>query len=227
MSKLHLLFPVAVYEETHNDPASIKEDMSKIIFDYLDDRGMSDEATGHVTMHHEEAIRPVFEFAVQAAKTFVSHYMIDPELFDYHVVKSWMNMIEHRETPRHNHADAHISFSYYVNVPPNNQTPITFCNYPNRYEPFSFMSKNNNPIEWNLVNSYAWSFTPQEGTLFVFPSMLSHYVDKNDDGIETGIHNIDDFKRHRVTIAGDILLTYKKTSAKSLGLQPMQNWRTF
>lgn len=224
---IHALFPVLVYEDKYNNPVAVKEETSKIIFKYLDSNGMSDEATGHVSMHHEEVLRPVFEFATNAAKQFISHYMIDPELFDYYVVKSWMNMIEHRETPRHDHADAHISFVYYINVPVNNSTPITFCNYPDRYEPFSFMSKNNNPSEWNLINSYAWSFQPQEGTLFVFPARLSHYVDKHDNMPETGIHTVDDFHRHRVSVAGDILLTYKDTSAKSLGLQPIKNWRTF
>jgi hypothetical protein len=227
MSNLHLLFPVAVYEDRYDDPSSVKKKTSKIIFNYLNQQGLSDEATGHVTMHHEDELRDVFEFATRAAKQFISHYMIDPELFDYHVVKSWMNMIEHRETPRHNHADAHVSFVYYINLPETNSTPITFCNYPDRYEPFPFMAKNNNPIEWNLINSYAWSFTPQEGTLFVFPANLSHFVDKHDDTPETGIHNLDDFNRHRISIAGDIVLTYKDTSAKSLGLQPIKNWRTF
>jgi hypothetical protein len=198
-----------------------------VIFNYLNNDGLSDESTGHVTMHHEEVLRPVFEFAIRSAKEFISQYMIDPEVFDYHVVKSWMNMIEHRATPQHNHADAHISFVYYVNVPANNEMPITFCNYANRHEPFSFMSKTNNPADWNVINSYAWSFTPQDGTLFVFPASLSHYVDKYDDEPETGIHSKEDFMRHRIAIAGDILLTYKETSAKSLGLQPIKNWRTF
>jgi hypothetical protein len=227
MAQLHLLFPVVVYEDTYENSSSMKDVFSKIIFQYLNERGMSDENTGHVTMHHDNLLKPLFGFATAAAKKFVAQYMIDSDLFDYHVVKSWMNMIEHRETPQHNHADAHISFVYYVNLPKTNDMPITFCNYPNRYEPFPFMSKVNTPTEWNAINSYAWSFAPQEGTIFVFPSTLSHYVEKHDEKPETGIHNSEDFMRHRISIAGDILLTYKDKSAKSLGLQPIKNWRTF
>ena len=227
MSRLHLLFPVCLTEETNENHKSVKEAFERNILKYTNEYGMSDESTGHVTMHHEPEFEPVFKFATQAAKNFVAQYSIDPEVFDYNVVKSWMNILEHKNTPQHNHADAHISFAYYINVPEDKAMPITFCNYADRYEPFSFMAKHNNPSEWNLINSYGWSFTPEEGKMFVFPAQLQHYVDRISDAPETGIFSIEDYKKRRVTIAGDILLTYKETSAKSLGLQPIKNWRTF
>lgn len=223
----HLLFPVAVQELKHDDPVGIKNLFESIILDYVNDDGFSDEATGHVNMHHEPKLLPIFELATKAAKSLVGSHMIDPELFDYNVVKSWMNMLSYRETPQHNHADAHISFSYYVNIPPDKNAPITFCNYPERYEPFSYMAKVNNASDWNLVNSYAWSFTPEEGTIFAFPSRLAHFTPSMGSGQEPGIKTVKDFRKHRIVIAGDILLTYKETSAKSLGLQPIKNWRTF
>jgi len=224
---MHLLFPVAVQELQYHDPLGIKNALESVILNHVDADGKSDESTGHVTMHHEPALLPVFELATKAAKALVESHMVDPELFDYNVVKSWMNMLSARDTPQHNHADAHISFSYYVNIPPNKNAPITFCNYPERYEPFSFMAKVNNASEWNLVNSYAWSFHPQEGTIFAFPSRLSHFTPRMSDGDEPGIKTVDDFRSHRIVIAGDIVMTYKDTSAKSLGLQPIKNWRTF
>jgi uncharacterized protein (TIGR02466 family) len=227
MTQLHLLFPVSILEETNEQHAFIKDAFERNILNYVDENGMSDESTGHVTMHHEAEFEPLFSFATKAAKTFVAQYMIDPELFDYNVVKSWMNILDQRETPRHDHSDAHISFVYYINIPENRATPITFYNHQERHEPFPAMAKHNHPLEWNLVNSYGWSFKPSEGTLFVFPAKLEHYVEKTSNETDKGIFSLEDFRSRRVSIAGDIILTYKETSAKSLGLQPIANWRTF
>ena len=63
--------------------------------------------------------------------------------------------------------------------------------------------------------------------MFTFPSSLVHGTLARSDKGDKGLFSIKDYRRHRVAIAGDFLLTYKDKQAKSLGLQPVENWRTF
>jgi hypothetical protein len=44
---------------------------------------------------------------------------------------------------------------------------------------------------------------------------------------DVGIKDLTDLRNHRISIAGDVIITYKDITAKPLGLQPVKNWRTF
>jgi hypothetical protein len=226
-TKHHLIFPSYIMESHFEGQANLKKAFKKVALSYFNGDGFSDEMTGHVTMHHETVLRPLYEFAVKEAKKFVSNYNIDPNLFDYHVVKSWMNVTKNRETQVHGHKDAHISFSYYINVPEEANTPILFQNHENRHEPYAGMARWNNPKEWDHINSYTWIFDVREGQLMVFSSNMYHGTIPSQPGPDTGVKTIAAFNERRVCIAGDILLTYKEKQAKPLGLQPVENWRKF
>lgn len=226
-TKHHLIFPSYVMESHFDGQANLKKAFKKVALSHFNEEGFSDEMTGHVTMHHEPVLRPMYEFATKEAKQFVANYGINPELFDYHVVKSWMNVTKNRDTQMHGHKDAHISFAYYINVPEEAKTPIMFQNYDNRHEPYVGMARWNNPTEWNLINSYTWMFDVREGQLLVFPANMIHGTIKENSGADLGVKNIAAFNERRVCIAGDILLTFKEKQAKPLGLQPVENWRRF
>ncbi len=60
MMNIHLLFPVTVLEDMNHDHQAIKQSFEENILKYTDSNGMSDESTGHVTMHHEPAFEPMF-----------------------------------------------------------------------------------------------------------------------------------------------------------------------
>lgn len=226
-TKHHLIFPSYIMESHFDGHVNLKKAFKKVALQHFNEDGFSDEMTGHVTMHHEPTLAPLYKFAVQEAKKFVSTYSIDPELYEFNVVKSWMNVTKNRDTQMHGHKDAHISFAYYLNVPEEANMPIIFQNYDNRHEPYSGMAKWNDPSEWNLINSYTWMFDVREGQLMVFSANMIHGTFKDQSSLDTGVKNMAAFNERRVCIAGDILLTYKVKQAKPLGLQPMENWRRF
>ena len=128
--------------------------------------------------------------------------------------------------------DAHLSFSYYINVPDELVFSIFFRN---RELGDNWNDVNNailrvNVMEANEFNSEIYNIIPEEGDLLVFPSKLMHGVMKLDDEIkhkEDPFYEIEDLKTMRVCIAGDILLTYKDLQPLPLGLQPIKNWKTF
>lgn len=63
--------------------------------------------------------------------------------------------------------------------------------------------------------------------MFVFPASMIHGTPSRTGENDTGIVTLDDYRSHRVSIAGDIVLTYRDKQAKALGIQPVANWRTF
>jgi hypothetical protein len=223
----HVLFPTLVVETFNEEHEALKKIFENKIFDYTDDDGFSSEMTGHLTMHHEEAFRPVFEMASRSARTYIKRMNIDPDLYQFNLVKSWMNIVRERPTPMHAHRDAHLSFVYYLNIPKDADTSIMFEREGNRHEPFPGCIKFAPPSVWTWLNSYSWSLVPREGLMFTFPSSLVHGTLARSDKGDKGFFSIKDYRRHRVAIAGDFLLTYKDKQAKPLGLQPVENWRTF
>lgn len=223
----HALFPTLVLETFNEDHETVKKAFEGKILDYMSDKGFSNELTGHLTMHHEKAFKPVFELATRAAETYMERLSVDPALYQFNLVKSWMNIVRERATPMHAHRDAHLSFVYYLNIPEDADMALVFEQDDYRHEPFAGCIKNAPPSEWTWLNSYTWSFGPKEGVMFVFPSSMIHGTPSKSGDPDSGIFTLEDYRKHRVAVAGDFLLTYKGKQAKSLGVQPIKNWRTF
>jgi hypothetical protein len=225
--QVHGLFPTLLLQAEHNEKERIREIVLNTIMKHVNADGYSDESTGHVTIHHDPMYEPIFVMASELAVKYCEVMKIDPDLFDFQIVKSWFNIIKDRATPFHSHADAHLSFVYYVNVPEDCAQPIQFYADNDKYEPFPGFVKFNNPAEWNPFNSYAWMFPALEGTMYLWPARMSHDTIGKTNEFDPGIKSSEDAKYQRVAIAGDILLTYKEKATKPLGLQPKRNWKTF
>jgi hypothetical protein len=224
----YALFPTLVSEFHYEYPLRFKKVFFESVFDHLNENGESSEQTCHVTIHHDERYKEIYEFAVSCVKQFIRTYNVNPDLFDINVVKSWLNILGGQSNPNHNHADAHISFVYYVHVPDTVQNSIRFYNYENRHEPFSLFCKMNNQNNmWDHFNSYTWQFKPIDGQLMVFPASLNHDTIGHDERLSCNIKIVEDIENRRIAIAGDILLTHKEKNSKHLGLQPVKNWRLF
>jgi hypothetical protein len=198
----------------------------------MNEDGISNEETKHVNLHHEAAFSGLFTFASDCARQYVSAMQLNPDIFEFNVVKTWMNITKEYATPTHNHADAHLSFTYYINLPNDCEKPIRFYNYANRHEPYPGMIKFNNPVRWDPINSYSWQFSPIEGQMFVFPASLPHDTVGTDgaevgSSLEQGCKTVEQLSKSRICLAGDILLTFKERANKPMGLQPVSEWRVF
>jgi hypothetical protein len=225
--QVHALFPTLFLEEVNSNHDHMKAVVMPAVLKHTDQDGYSDESTGHVTLHHDLLFEPIFSMATSMAKQYCEVMQVDPSNFDFNIVKSWFNIIKNRSTPFHSHADAHLSFVYYINVPSECAQPIQFYAANDKYEPFPGFARFNDPAEWNVFNSYAWSFPASEGTMYLFPASMNHDTLGKTTTCDLGIKTIEDAKTHRISLAGDIVLTYKEKSSKALGLQPKRNWRTF
>ena len=228
---VNLLFPILVTDDCYYDHLKFKKIFLENVFNHMTKDGYSNEHTGNVDLHLDPAFEKFFKFVSNSVKQYIHTMDIDPEIFDYSLVKSWLNITKETDNPIHNHADAHISFSYYVNVPKEAQKDFVMYrpdDTSDLYRGFLLF----NIEQYNLVNSTTWRFTPFESQIIVFPSKMSHSVmardhDKPITMMDEGSKTVDDLLEKRICIAGDFILTHKNKTKQYLGLQPIKNWKIF
>lgn len=192
----------------------------------MDEHGYSMETTGNVNLHHDDELSDIFDFAASSAFEYMNTLQLNDE-FDLNLVKTWLNIITEFHTPNHNHADAHLSFVYYVQIPDELDKPVNFLvkDIPN--ELFHGMT-NASIKEWNMWNSPTWYFKPTEGQMFMFPGKLFHYTSGYGSGSpDAPVKTLDDLKPRRISIAGDFVLTYKQRIGRAYGIMPVSNWKVY
>lgn len=225
----HQLFPTLVcqFEYSQTNAKKFKSIFKREVHKHLTDDGFSSEVTGHVSIHHEPAFVDVYKFITKCVKQFIETYHVDPKQFDINVVKSWLNLTQGQANARHAHRDAQISFVYYVNIPVDIDSAIQFYDKGTKHQPFAgFCSLYNADGCWDQFNSSSWRFDPQAGTVFVFPSSLYHDT-VDDAGFDRQGVDVKTLWQNRISIVGDVVLTFTHSQPKYLGLQPVENWRTF
>lgn len=223
----HALFPTLVAEFQYQRHEEFRDIFMDVGLKHFDQNGYSHEGTGHVTIHHEPAFEALFRYLSQCVVEYLNTLHVDSENFEINIVKSWLNVLCDNATPIHSHGDAHISFVYYVNLPEDKTQPIRFHSVIK--EPFVGCIRHNNSRDiWTHLNSYSWSFTPKQGTVFVFPATLTHdTIGKEIVKLDEPTKTKPDLFNRRISIASDVVLTYKQKMGKPLGIQPISNWRKF
>lgn len=222
----HALFPTLVLEEKFHDHFKFKQVFEKNVLSYFNEHGVSYELIKN-DLHFEPDLEPIYVFATQMAKAYVGVMALNPEIFDYYIPKSWLNVIDAKETPMHNHGEVTLSFVYYVNIPKGKDRSIVFHDQNEKKQLFPDCIRMHTPKEWNLFNSLGWSFTPTEGTMFMFPGQLNHSTEGIIGNPDRGVFSMNDYRDRRVAIAGDIVLVYKNPMMKFMGHQPLIRWRLF
>lgn len=225
------LFPIAVGESFYSNNDEFKELFYNNVFKYISNNGYSSERTGHVTIHHEQKFEKLFSFIQNEILEYFKCIGYNSDMFTFYFVKTWLNIIKSRDNPVHDHRDAHLSYAYYVNIPNDPKRDIVFQNVDpilnyNNFNGGVIYTSITKDTEYNLISK---KFSPQEGTLFIFPSKLKHGVTSEimSSYFEEGISSLSDLKLRRICIAGDILMTFKQQESLAYGLQPICNWKTF
>lgn len=222
----HSLFPTLVAEFHYDKKEDFKQRFFHQILNHMNESGYSMETTGNVNIHHDDELRDIFEFAAFNAFQYMNALKIENE-FDLNLVKTWLNIITEFHTPSHSHADAHLSFVYYVQLPEELNKPVNFAIQQSPNQLFHGI-ENASIIEWNTWNSTSWSFNPVEGQMFMFPGKLFHYTSGYGSGSpDTPVKTLDDLKPRRISIAGDFVLTYKQIIGRAYGIMPVSNWKTY
>ena len=145
------------------------------------------------------------------------------DIFNLIITKTWLSRSRdsHENVKWHSHSTSHISFSYYLNTPPNSHL-IKFANPSNTNGLFAGLntSETKDAVkERNELNASTFFLEPKEGSLILFPSSLEHCTQCPSNS----------FTGERLAIVGDITLVYKEDSANdySMGYINPKYWRIY
>ena len=226
--QLFNIFPTTVYVGEVTDHQTHKEEFYKIYhkFDYEDSDANStvSENTGRPFIHLEDNLDPLFNEIILHTKRYVMDVLQYKDIFEYVITKTWLSRTRsQKEIPWHIHSTSHISFVYYLNMPPNAHK-LKFLNPHNKNSFFLGMSLESRyeertmVKEFNQLNSEEFYIHPPEGTVALFPSSIQHCtqcVDKS-------------FSDERLAIVGDITLTLKEDQLQySMGYIDQKYWKKY
>jgi uncharacterized protein (TIGR02466 family) len=226
--QLFNIFPTTVYVGEVTDHQTHKEEFYKVYhkFDYEDSDANStvSENTGRPFIHLEDNLDPLFNEIILHTKRYVMDVLQYKDIFEYVITKTWLSRTRsQKEIPWHIHSTSHISFVYYLNMPPNAHK-LKFLNPHNKNSFFLGMSLESRyeertmVKEFNQLNSEEFYIHPPEGTVALFPSSVEHCtqcVDKS-------------FDDERLAIVGDITLTLKEDQLQySMGYIDQKYWKKY
>ena len=226
--QLFNIFPTTVYVGEVTDHQTHKEEFYKVYhkFDYEDSDANStvSENTGRPFIHLENNLDPLFNEIILHTKRYVMDVLQYKDIFEYVITKTWLSRTRsQKEIPWHIHSTSHISFVYYLNMPPNAHK-LKFLNPHNKNSFFLGMSLESRyeertmVKEFNQLNSEEFYIHPPEGTVALFPSSVEHCtqcVDKS-------------FDDERLAIVGDITLILKEDQLQySMGYIDQKYWKKY
>ena len=222
------IFPTTIYSnevENHDVNKKLFFDLYPK-YDYEENERSVTVSEGQVDplIHLEPTMYPVFGEIVRHVKTYVLDILQFKDMFNYAITKSWISRARDKSNiPYHIHSTSHVSFVYYLHIPPKSHCTI-FLNRENMNSLFLGSNSENNLDdlnmlkEFNNLNCKTFFVEPKEGTLLIFPSNLSHgtkYIDKN-------------FKGERLALVGDVNLILKEEHfLHSMGLIDEKFWTKY
>lgn len=223
------IFPTTVYAGVMKGHKEHKKSFYKIYnkFDYEEtiyDTTVS-ENVGNPLIHLEDEVNDLFLEIVSHTKNYLHNVLNLKDIFNITITKTWLSRARNskNEIPWHIHTPSHISFCYYLNVPPNSHK-IQFLNKNSSNNLFSGIFKDDDLESRIMVNKFSNEnceiayVIPEEGLLLIFPSNLSHST--------KSVTN--NFTGERLAISGDITLILKEEYLSySMGYIDQKYWKTY
>ena len=224
--KIHRLFPTIVYEFNYDKNEMVRRIVREDCMNYVVD-GKTSEIENPF-LHQNEKLIEFYFYISQCVRKCIEQQHVDPSKVNVYITKSYFNVMN-TPCPQHHHRDSDVSFVYYCNIPNNHDKEIRFWTE-NKPEFTSGFCETYGVTKWDIDNSTSWGFVPTEGELLIFPAALSHGVGERGyaPDIEK-IYNSDQFMQYRVSIVGDIILTFSDSfrTDKTHGNFSPDQWRMF
>ena len=233
MTQIFNIFPTTLYVSEIDKHEEYKSKFYKLYSKYdYEQKSFRDgeewfnttsENAGNPLIHLEDSLSELFEDIIYNVKIYVLDILKYQNIFDYVITKSWLSRSRatYENIKWHSHSTSHVSFSYYLNTPPNSHD-IKFANPHNTNS--LFVGLNNSDVkdgvaERNELNASTFHLNPKEGSLILFPSALNHCTHCTSDK----------FDGERLAIVGDVTLVYKEDGANdySMGYINPKYWRIY
>ena len=230
MSEIFNIFPTTIYADRVENHFEFKELYYDLYskYDYVENERSNTVSEGQVDvdplLHLEPTLYPLFGEIISHVKKYVLEILEYKDIFNYAITKSWISRArDNKEIPWHIHSTSHVSFVYFLNIPPNSHQTI----FLNRENPNGLFlgSNSQNTVDdatmvkkYNDLNSRTFYINPQEGVVLLFPSNVSHGTKAIDEN----------FNDERLAIVGDVNLILKEEFLHhSMGLIDEKYWMKF
>ena len=220
------IFPTSIYVDKMIDHESYKSNFYDVYhkFDYEENdvNNAVSENVGNPLIHHEGCLDPLFEEVISHVRNYTLDVLKYKNIFDYVITKTWLSRSrDWKSIPWHIHACAHISFVYYINVPPKShklkfmnphfKNSLWLGNKEGKYDHLKMIQ------EHDAVNAETFFIHPPEGHIALFPSTLRHSTEY-----------IEGFEGERLAIVGDVTCVLKKEYLQfSTGFISPQYWKIY
>ena len=228
MRQIFNIFPTTIYVDKVENHKTFKEQFLKLYekFDYEENDISNTVSEGQVNplIHLEPSMDSMFKEIVKHIKSYVLDTLKFKDMFNYSITKTWISRArDNKEIPYHVHSTSHVSFVYYLNIPPYSHT-TRFMNVENYNSLFLGANSHetnddkNMIAEYNMLNAKTFFIHPQEGHVAIFPSRVQH-----------GTQCIkQDFNDERLSIVGDCNLILKdEYLLHSMGLIDEKYWKKY
>jgi len=224
------IFPTTIYLGELDDHEKYKEEFYKVYpkFDYEENDVFNtvSENVGNPFIHLESTLDPLFQEIVKHIKIYVCDVMKYKDIFNYMITKTWLSRTRdiEKKIPWHSHSTSHISFAYYINMPPKSHK-INFENPTDLNKFFGGINLEDKRgyselemvEEYNQLNGQSFFIHPPEGSVILFPSRIQHST-----------QGIQGFEGERLAIVGDVTLTLKEDQLNfSMGYIDPRYWKLF
>jgi len=225
------LFPTTILKQTKSVSTEEKDLWFDLFLKHSNADGESSDYIGYEQLHlavDEAKYKTLEDFYYSYLQNATLEYLNMLSVsqscnLDIYLTKSWFNVTNRAGINRHNHAEHHISFVYYPHVPQDNDAGLILEHrgkHPN--EPYEGFLQTNT-FDQNQFNAVTCNLPVSEGTLYLYPSDLYHYLDADYQPIQ-GFHNKQDLNNARVCVAGDMLLTAQHSTYQR-ALPPLEKWQ--
>lgn len=228
MSEVFNIFPTTIFVEKIENHINHKKNFYKLYdkYDYEENEKSNTVSEGQVDplLHLEPSLDSLFIEIIKHVKTYVLDVLQFKDIFNYSITKTWLSRTRDKKSiPWHIHSTSHISFVYYLNIPPKSHKTIFLnkdntnslflgSNYKGRVDDATMIN------EFNNLNANTFYLYPTEGYVSLFPSNLTHGTESVDDN----------FNQERLCIVGDINLILKEQYLHhSMGLIDEKYWKKF
>lgn len=161
------LFPTAVGRTTLD--RSLSESEMKFIneLEVRPNKGNTTSKNSYVLK--EKPLEKLAEFCLESANKYFQEVYKPKEDLNLYITQSWVNYTERGGFHhKHSHQNSFISGVFYVNASVESDK-VYFYNE-------SYKQIKVQPTEWNVWNSESWWLEVGTGTLYLFPSSLTHDV---------------------------------------------------
>ena len=170
------IFPIPIYFVKRDSDLDLteKKEIEDIIKEGMD-RSYGNSSTNNAYIFNNGKLKKIKQFIEQQLKIYVEQVIRPKQKLDWYITGSWLNINkpgEHHHS--HYHPNSYLSAVFYITCLPNDH--IVFRNRSSGlYNNIEFPKKKS--TEWNATGI---SQNVIEGDLIIFPSWVSHSVNRNE-----------------------------------------------